>query len=404
MQKIERHIKNQLIKRFNASRSVYIFGPRQSGKTTLAQTIFPDLPYVSLEDPDTLEYLETDPRAFLKQFQTAAIIDEPQRSEKLFSYLQGQIDQEKKKFILTSSQNFLAMEAISQSLAGRISILTLLSLTKSEIDGKPPRDTEALDQLFSSSKLKLYPKYPSIDNLWPFILKGGYPELHANPAVIDYWFADYVKTYIERDVRRVINVNDLGLFQRFIKLCAGRTGNILNKASLAADCGISEATCARWISLLEQSGIIMLLKPYHQNFNKRQTKSPKLLFLDSGLCCHLLSIRKPEHLSLHPNMGAILETYVITEIYKYYLNNGLSQEFYYWRDQHGHEMDLILELPNGQILPIEIKAGQTGSNAMCAGTRKWMELAGVEQGVVLYGGEQWQEREGVQIVPINAIL
>ena len=290
---IVRHLSKVLKARYKSARSVYIFGPRQSGKTTLVKETFPELKYVNLEDPDTLEFSETDPRGFFAQFDSdgGGIIDEPQRNPKLFSYLQGQIDNDKKKFILTSSQNFLTMESISQSLAGRITVLNLLPLSKKEIDGKSLIKSESI---FNAMDYK--DKYTNIDHMWGYILKGGYPELNVNPECFSYWPGDYVRTYLERDIRRVINVQDLGVFQKFLKLCAGRTGSILNRASLAGDCGISETSCVRWLSLLEQSGIIYILKPYYNNFDKRQVKSPKIHFVDSALCCYLLSIKTVEHL------------------------------------------------------------------------------------------------------------
>jgi predicted AAA+ superfamily ATPase len=291
------------------------------------------------------------------------------------------------------------MKSIAQSLAGRISILNLLPLSKLEIEQKPAIAIEHILTVHSQ-----HSKFANIENLWEFVLKGGYPEVITTPQVFSFWFNDYVKTYLERDVRRIINVQDLTTFQRFIKLCAGRTGNILNKASLASDCGISETTCTKWLSLLEQSGIIMLLKPYFNNFNKRQTKSVKLHFLDTGLCCHLLWIKNIEHLITHPLLGAILETYVIAELHKQYFNNGENIEFYYWRDQHGKEIDLIIELANGKILPIEIKAGQTITSNLIQPLLDWCELAQIDRGILLYGGSEYQVRTTIDIIPISAVL
>ena len=393
---IPRHIKQQLIKRYKFSRSIYIFGPRQSGKTTIARATFPDLPYVTLEDPDVLEYVKTDPRGFLEQFKTGAIIDEPQRYPDLFSYLQSEIDIKKKKYILTSSQNFLTMESISQSLAGRITILNLMPLSKSEIDGeslKSPQD------FFNKKKSSVL----SINSLWDKILIGGYPEVVSNPEIYEYCYNDYVQTYIERDVRRIINVQDLSTFQKFMKLCAGRTGSILNKASLSNDAGISEKSCTRWLSLLEQSGIIVLLKPYHNNFNKRQIKSPKLFFVDSGLCLYLLGIKNKQHIVTHPLLGSIVETYVFSEIYKNFLNNGLDTNFYYWRDQNGNEVDIVIDIDPTKSLAIEIKAGQTINHKMLSTLTKWSAIMNNAQLILIYGGDQYQTRNGVNILPINTL-
>lgn len=398
---IERHLKKQIVKRYSASRSVYVFGPRQSGKTTLSCNTFPDLPYINLEDPDSLEYFTSDPRGFFASLKDGAVIDEPQRSPDLFSYLQGQIDQEKKKFILTSSQNFLTMESISQSLAGRISILTLLPLSQHEIQGKP---LISFEQLLAFRKDKNEKSAAQINAIWPSILKGGYPEVHLNPDVFSYWYSDYIKTYLERDVRRIINVQNLTVFQRFLKLCAGRTGSVLNKASLASDCGISESNCVRWLSLLEQSGIIILLQPFYKNFNKRLIKSPKLIFVDTGLCAYLLGIKTVDHLSMHPLMGSIVETFVITEIYKNFLNRAVDPKFYYWRDQHGHEIDLLIEADDGKIVPIEIKAGQTITSKMTDSLKKWCALSGEKRGFLLYGGAEHQSRNNIEVLPIGVLV
>lgn len=393
---IPRHLKEQLIKRYKLSRSIYIFGPRQSGKTTIAKQTFPDLPYVTLEDPDVLEYATTDPRGFLEQFKIGAIIDEPQRYPELFSYLQSEIDMKSKKYILTSSQNFLTMESISQSLAGRITILNLMPLSKREIEGKSLINLETFFNDKTSNLL-------SINTLWDKILIGGYPEVVSNPGVFEYWYSDYVKTYIERDVRRIINVQDLSIFQKFMKLCAGRTGSILNKASLANDTGISEKSCTRWLSLLEQSGIIVLLKPYHNNFNKRQIKAPKIFFIDTGLCSYLLGIKQQDHILTHPLLGSMVETYVFSEIYKNFLNNGLDTDFYYWRDQNGNEIDLIIDIEPSKSIVIEIKAGQTINNKMLSSLNKWASMAENSKLILIYGGSQYQTRNGINILPINAL-
>jgi predicted AAA+ superfamily ATPase len=390
---IERHIKKQLVTRFNSARSIYIFGPRQSGKTTIAKYCFPELSYVSLEDPDVLEFAKSDPRAFLGQFSDAAIIDEPQRFPELFSYLQGEIDNLHKKFILTSSQNFLMMESISQSLAGRISILQLYPLTNKELTAQKIKPIEDYFQLKNTETY-------SIDQQFDSIIRGGYPEVNANPDTFQFWHSDYIKTYLEKDVRQIINVQDLSIFQRFLRLCAGRTGNLINKASLASDCGISESNCNRWLSLLEQSGIIFLLNPYHKNFNKRLIKSPKLYFIDTGLCSHLLGIKSPEHLRSHPLYGAIIETYVVTELFKNFHNQGIEPQLYFWRDQRGNEVDVVFELLSGETCAIEIKAGQTINSEMLTSIANWCDLSGTTKTIVFYGGSKVQVRENVMIIPI----
>ena len=390
---IQRYLENELKNRFLNARSVYLYGPRQSGKTTLARTTFPGLLYISLEDPDHLEFASQDPRGFLAQFQTEGIIDEPQRCPELFSYLQAEIDIKKKKFILTSSQNFLLMEKISQSLAGRISILNLLPLSKAEIENSLSFDVV-------QDVLPTHAARP-ISELLEFVITGGYPELWENKASRTYWHSDYVRTYLERDVRQILKVHDLGLFNRFLKLCAGRSGSILNKASLASDCGISETQCARWLTILEQSGIVYFLRPFYKNFNKRLIKSPKIYFNDSGLLCHLLSITTSEHLSIHPLYGNIIETFVVSEIRKNSLNKGIEPELYFWRDSQGEEVDLIL-VQEGQFIPIEIKSAQTINLNYFKSLEKWTVLSSnTHKPIIIYGGIHAQNRQQGTVIPID---
>ena len=390
---IGRHLEQELKKRVTQARSVYIFGPRQSGKTTLARAAFKDLKYISLEDPDMREFAQHDPRGFLAQFNQSGIIDEPQRCPDLFSYLQSEIDIKKKKYVLTSSQNFLSMGKISQSLAGRISLMNLLPLSKSEIEKK----TAPL--LFKQEPTQML-NFKPLNTFLDIIVTGGYPELWANTSAQSYWHRDYVQTFLERDVRQFMQIQDLGLFNRFLKLTAGRSGSILNKASLSSDCGISEAHCTRWLSILEQSGIIYLLKPFFNNFNKRLIKSPKLYFNDTGLLCHLLSISQAIQLSTHPLYGHIIETFVVSELRKLYLNKGQEPELYFWRDSHGEEIDIIL-MENNEAIPIEIKAAQTIHSTFLKPLEKWQTLTGNTNAIIFYGGDQYQNRTTCQVIPID---
>ncbi len=389
---IFRHLENELKERFRYVRSLYIFGPRQSGKTTLARAAFPDMPYVTLEDPDIRAFAMDDPRGFLGQFIESGIIDEPQHCPDLFSYLQAEIDIKKKKYILTSSQNFLSMAKISQSLAGRISIVQLLPFSKAEIERRP------LPVLHDWNPAKR--PFRSLPEYLDLVCFGGYPELWKTPESQRYWYSDYVQTFLERDIRYLMQIQDLGLFGRFLRLTAGRSGSVLNKASLASDCGISEVHCVRWLSILEQSGIIYLLKPFYNNFNKRLIKSPKLYFNDTGLLCYLLSIKQPAQLFTHPLYGHIVETFVVSELRKHYLNRGEDPELYFWRDSHGDEIDLIL-VDGGDMLPIEIKASQTLHPAMLRPLEKWQVLTGTKRGIVFYGGDLYQQRTGCDVVPID---
>ena len=390
----KRHLEPILRKRFQQARSVYLFGPRQSGKTTLARHCFPEIPYVSLEDPDARDYAKSDPKGFLNSFKTAAIIDEPQHFPDLFSYLQSEIDIRQKKFILTSSQNFLLSSSISQSLAGRLSILNLMPMTMSERFKKPYSDLW--------QKIKQDEPSSPITELYEQLLCGGYPEPVTHKASREFWYSDYTRTYLERDVRQVINVQDMGTFQRFLKLSAGRSGQILNRSSLSNDSGISETTCQRWLSILEQSGLIFYSAPYHNNFNKRITKSPKIYFWDTGLLCHLLGIRTTEHLHQHPLYGAIIETHVVAEIRKNFLNAGIEEPTFHWRDQQGEEIDLILE-HNGVPIPIEIKAGQTIASSMLKSLEKWQITTQHAQNVLFYGGATSQKRNNTHIQPIGVL-
>ena len=314
-------------------------GPRQSGKTTLARQAFADKPYVSLEDPTELAFAQSDAQAFLNRYASGAVFDEAQRWPQLFSYLQGMVDGERipGRFVLTGSQQFGLMAGISQSLAGRIGLVRLLPLAASEI---------------GAAQLHSLPHH-----VW----RGGYPALWQQPnhaAQANDWFASYISTYVERDLRQLINVQNLATFQRFVRLCAARSGGLLNTVALANDAGISHPTARQWLSVLESSELIYLLEPYHRNFGKRLVKTPKLYFTDSGLAAWLMGIRDPELLWLHPMRGALFETWVLAEFRKYRLNQGLPCDMYFWRDNNGLEADLVFETPQG-LQCVEIKSGQT---------------------------------------------
>jgi len=391
MKYIQRHLGPVLKKRFNMARSIYLFGPRQSGKTTLARRTFPKLAYVSLENPHTLAFSEEDPVSFLNQLSGGAILDEVQRNPELFSYLQEQIDIHEKKFVLTGSQNFLLMERVSQSLAGRVSILNLQPLSNSEISEKKLVSFfKTLNKKGISTKGSVFTK----------ILKGGYPAIYSNKENLNFWFADYVKTYVERDVRQILNIKNTQLFQRFLGLCCGRTGNVLNNASLASDTGISESNVRNWLSLLEQSGLIFLLKPYYNNFNKRLTKHPKIYFSDTGLLCYLLGIKSEKELRQYSNIGAIFENYVIQEIRKSFFNMGEEKELYFWRDHRGEEVDLLIE-NEGELFGIEIKLGSTYNSNFSKGLLKWQNTTGSKNLHLIYGGEDSFVQNGIHVHSMN---
>lgn len=359
---------------------IAVTGPRQSGKTTLVRHACPEKPYVLLEDLDTRQFAQDDPRGFLAQFPDGAIFDEIQRCPDLFSYLQGIVDRDRRSglFVLTGSQQFTLRSEISQSLAGRVALLPLLPFS--------------LDALNRSG---LVP-----ETLPEMLWKGGYPPLYDRGYDPTLWHGNYVRTYLERDVRQLINVRDLATFQRFLRLCAGRTGQLVNLSSLAGDCGITHNTAKAWLTVLEASYVIHLLQPHHQNFNKRLVKTPKLYFHDTGLAAWLLGVQKPEQLALHPLFGALFETWVISECLKTRFHRALETNLFFWRDRSGHEVDLLVDQVE-RLIPVEIKSGQTVAADFLRPVRRWQELAGHQSGnpVLVYGGSQRQQRSDCQIVP-----
>ena len=357
---------------------VTITGPRQSGKTTLAKAIFAAKPYVSLEDPDVRLAATDDPRSFLGRFPDGAVLDEVQRCPEILSYLQTLVDVDGRMglFILTGSQQFGLLSDISQSLAGRTAFVELLPFS--------------LDELLRSGM--------SPQSLDEMLTKGGYPPLYDRKIPPRKWFGAYVTAYIERDVRQVLKVQELETFQRFVRFCAGRTGQLLNLSSLAADCGITHNTAKSWISVLEASYILFQLRPHHANFNKRLVKTPKLYFYDAGLVCWLLGIQTPQQLETHPLRGSIFETFVVAELMKSRLNAGERSGMYFWRDSNGNEVDVIIE-QGPQLIPVEIKSGATVARDFFVGLEKWMALSG-NLGIdplLIYGGENSYQRKRVRV-------
>ena len=365
---------------------VTLTGPRQSGKTTLCRTLFGDRPYLSLEAPDVRAFADGDPRGFLAQFPGGAVLDEVQRVPDLVSYLQGLVDDDPVhgRWILTGSQNFALRAAISQSLAGRTDVLELLPLTWGEIQRfrKIPR---TLDEM---------------------LLASGFPRVFDRELEPAPWLRAYVNTYVERDVRQLVNVGDLGAFQRFLELCAGRTGQLLNLSSLAGDCGISQPTARTWLSVLEASYILFRLPPFHANLRKRLVKAPKLMFHDAGLACWLLGIRDPAQLRAHPLRGAIFETWVVSEAQKLVTNRGAAGRrdpgLSFYRDRNGAEVDLVIDWGDRLTL-VECKSGATPSGGLLAGARRVARhFAGsgrLVKPAVVYGGDQEQRRSAGRIVP-----
>lgn len=373
-------------------------GPRQSGKTTLVKATFPRHQYATLEDPDARTFATADPRGFLGQFRGPVILDEVQRVPDLFSYIQGIVDSEDRpgRFVLTGSQNFLLLHRVSQSLAGRCAVLHLLPLSWAEMKQAPLR--EIARALRTRRPSKPTASATNLD-LFEVLFTGGYPRIHDKGLAPQGWLANYYQTYLERDVRDLLSVGDIEGFGRFVRLCAGRSGQVLNASSLATDAGVSHTTVRRWLSLLEASFIVYLLRPHHQNFNKRLVKAPKLFFLDTGLLCYLLRIRGGDELLAHPARGAVFETWVVSETVKNYFNRGTEPDIYFWRDSVGHEIDLLIEVAAKRI-PIEVKSGQTVAGDFFAGIDYWLRLAeqiGSPAGLV-YGGDDSYERSGVHVL------
>lgn len=320
---------------------VTITGPRQSGKTTLVKNFFKEIPYVSLENPTIREFAVNDPVGFLNQYPEGAILDEIQRVPLLPSYIQTIVDEKQKNgiYILTGSNQFEYINSIDQSLAGRTGILKLLPFSYNE--------------LYSDN-------IHSIDEV---LYSGFYPRIHDRKIKPVNFHSAYLSTCLERDVRQISKVHDLSLFQKFMGLCAGRTGQILNKSSLGNECGISNKTVEEWLSVLEASFVIYRLRPYYKNMNKRLIKAPKLYFYDTGLVCYLLRIENVSQLTNHPLRGEIFETYIISEFLKKRLHFGRSDNIYYFRESNGNEIDVIIDTGGGPI-PVEIKSGQTINQSM----------------------------------------
>lgn len=359
-----------------------VTGPRQSGKTTLAQASFPDKPYVSLENLNERSFANEDPRGFLDRYPAGAIIDEVQHVPALFSFIQTRVDASRRmgEFMLTGSQNFGLMASVAQSLAGRAGIVQLLP--------------------FSLNELAAVRRLPALDEL---LYSGLYPPLHDRPLDPAQWFGSYILAYLERDLRQLANVHDLGLFQRFIALCAARTGQLLNLSSLALDCGIGQTTARNWLDLLQASYVVFLLRPHHRNFGKRLVKSPKLFFCDTGLAAALMNIQGVTHMAIHPARPALFENLIVIEYLKRRYNAGLASNLFFWRDNIGHEVDLLLD-EGATLRPIEVKSGQTIGSEHFEGLRTWQRYAGAAAGppALVYAGDDGYTRSGIQVVPWNA--
>jgi len=356
---------------------VTLTGPRQSGKSTLVQHAFPEKPYISCEDPDIQLFADQDPRGFLQTYPNA-VIDEAQKVPNIFSYIQTMVDKtdEPGQFVLTGSSDFLLFEKITQSLAGRTAVLRLLPFSLNEIHA-----------------LKGFEHYEE------YLFNGFYPRLYKmNIQPLDF-YPGYVQTYIERDVRTIKNISNLGQFQLFLKMCAGRTGQLLNLSSLGNECGISHTTAKSWISVLEASYIVFLLPPYYENFSKRLVKMPKLYFHDPGLAAYLLGIHSLSQLQTHYCKGALFESMIICEMIKQRFNRGQPSNCYFWRDKTGHEIDCLID--TGKFLsPMEIKSGQTITSNFFKGLDYFSKTAGcrASKPYLIYGGLKNQHRTNAEVL------
>ncbi|MCG8556991.1 MAG: ATP-binding protein [Proteobacteria bacterium] len=365
---------------------VTVTGPRQSGKTTLCRAAFGSKPYASLEDPDTRRFAMEDPRAFLAQYPDGAVIDEIQRAPDLASYLQRIVDDRRAPglFILTGSQHFGVMNTVSQSLAGRSAMLTLLPLSHDEVRrfDNPPR------------------------NLFEALVTGGYPAILDRRLPVGDWLSAYTRTYVERDVRQLTNVTDLMAFQTFVRLCAGRTAQLNNLSALAADTGITHNTAKAWLSVLEASYLVHRLPPLHRNLGKRLVKTPKLHFYDSGLACYLLGIRSSDELVHHPLRGALFESWVVSEVVKAHVHSGVEPRLAFYRDSKRREVDLIVKRGR-TLLALEIKSGQTIAPDFFTTLHafaKLLEAAGTDVSLVLaYGGDTEQRRSNTRVLPWSRV-
>ena len=380
---IARHLLPELIRAAGDMPVTTLTGPRQSGKTTLVRAAFPDADYISLEDPDTRGEALGDPRGLLGRLRRPAIIDEAQRAPDLFSYIQGIVDETRLpgQFVLSGSQDFLLMERTSQSLAGRAAVLRLLPLSLTELRGREPLEPDRLGAVAPT-------RGGAQPNLMETLFRGFYPRIHAEKLDPTRWLSDYFELYLQRDVRLTLNVGDLETFGVFVRLCAGRNGQLLDVVGLAADAGITHTTARRWLSVLQSSYVVTLLRPHFRNFGKRLVKSPKLYFLDTGLLCLLLGLRSPGELWRHYARGSVFEAFVLSELVKARHHSRREADIWFWRDTAGHEVDFVIG--NGEPrLAMEVKSGQTVAGDFFKGLRYWRERTGDPEavGALVYGGD-----------------
>ena len=394
---IERTLTTRLLASAGSYPVVFLTGPRQSGKTTLARATFPEFAYVSLEDLQNREEAQEDPRGFLARLRgrPGAILDEVQRVPDLFSYLQGAADEGTHgPFVLTGSQQFLLNQHIGQTLAGRVAVLELLPFSVAELTRRQALDPTAWEAGLRGRDAAgvLVPPASSLDEA---LFAGFYPRIHDRGLDPAQWLDGYVRTYVERDARQVGSIGDLAAFTRFVALCAGRSGQLLNLSALGADAGVSHTTARSWISVLEASYLVTLLRPHHANFNKRIVRTPKLVFLDTGLLCRLLGLRRASDLAVHPLRGAVFESFVVAELVKVFLHHGEPAPLFFWRASHGREIDALLDFAVSKVA-VEAKSGLTVAADAFRGLDAYCSLSGAA-GVLVYGGDESYERRGHQV-------
>lgn len=376
---ITRAITNTVLGRAKKMPVITITGPRQSGKSTLTQQIFPDYNYVNLENIERREFAIEDPKGFLETFAYPIIIDEVQYAPKLISYIQLIVDEgiPSGSFILTGSQNLLLMQQVSQSLAGRAAIFNLLPFSIEELT-------------------KTAYEYKAFED---YLVRGFYPRIYDQDLTAHDWYMDYILTYVERDVRQLLNVENSTAFRQFIEICAGRIGQMVNFSDMGNMIGVSYQTTKRWLSILETSFILYTIRPYHKNYNKRIVKSPKLYFYDTGLACALMNIRTAEQFQIHFAKGALYENFIINEIRKNFLNKGERTNLYFWQDSTKKEIDLIVDL-GLNLYPIEIKSGKTINSSFLKNLYYFSELSNNPKDLsyLVYGGDEFQKRSSATVL------
>ena len=383
---IKRHLSDIILRYAKQYPILALIGPRQSGKTTLVQMLFPSYKYLSLENLNLRKNASEDPEGFLETHGNFLILDEVQHVPELFSYLQGKVDanQEPAQYVLTGSSQFLLVEKITQTLAGRIVTFKLFPLTYIELyNYQKDQDADSIFRLQHTDRSKI-----TQEDLYRLLLMGFYPRIHDKHLDSEKWYENYVFTYVERDIRSLLNIRNLRTFEHFLLLCASRSGELLDYTDLSSALGIAASTVKEWISVLEASGIVFILSPYFENFSKRIVKTPKLYFVDTGLLCHLLSIKTVDHLKTHPLIGSIFETFIISECFKRFHNLGEIPRLYFWRDQTKNEIDLLIyDGRNG--FPIEIKFSMSFRPDFIKTMEHWLSLENnqAKKGAVIYCGE-----------------